>query len=236
MKLSVQNAELKLKEFLENTSEIEVKKVRINLEKLKEDLKNSKSNLSFLEQEQETKISDMEKTLAQKETEYRILQEETKVNVSQINLSPSQKEQELQKSRNSLATLELEYERDKNNFDLNFSKKENEYFGKIEKEYLTIDESLRNLSKFFNKLDELLKIMPNKSYDNSYSIYYSAKNNTYKSESSIYFQKAYSLYKKLEEQTSALKNKSDIKKLIELINLDLEMYTNLSVAGEQIMK
>jgi hypothetical protein len=34
----------------------------------------------------------------------------------------------------------------------------------------------------------------------------------------------------------ALKNKNDIKKLIELINLELEMYTNLSVAGENIMK
>jgi hypothetical protein len=192
LKLSVQNAELKLKELLENNSEIEVKKSRINLEKLKENLENFKSNLSFFEQDQKTKISDMEKTLKQKETEYRILQEETKVSISQINLSPSQKEQELQKSKNSLATLELEYERDKNNFDLNFARKENEYFGKIEKEYLAIDGALRSLSRSFNKLDELIKIMPDKNYDNSYSIYYSAKNNNHKSESSIYFQRAYS--------------------------------------------
>jgi hypothetical protein len=34
----------------------------------------------------------------------------------------------------------------------------------------------------------------------------------------------------------ALKNKNDIKKLIELIDLELEMYTNLSIAGEHIMK
>jgi hypothetical protein len=190
--LNVQNSELKLKELSENTSEIEVKKIRINLEKLKENLENLGSNLSFFEQEQKTKLSDMEKTLKQKETEYRILQEETKVSISQINLSPSHKEQELQKSKNSLAALELEYERDKNNFDLNFTKKENEYFGKIEKEYLTIDGSLRNLSRSFNKLDELIKIMPDKNYDNNYSIYYSAKNNTYKSESSIYLQRAYS--------------------------------------------
>ncbi|MDR1945527.1 MAG: hypothetical protein LBQ59_05825 [Candidatus Peribacteria bacterium] len=236
MKLNVVNAESKLKEFLDNNSEVEVKKTEINLEKLKEDLENLKSNLKFFEQEQKTKISDMEKTLAQKETEYRILQEETKINVSQINSSPSQKEQELQKSRSNLATLELEYERDKNNFDLNFAKKENEYFSRIEKEYLSIDEEIRNLNKFFNRLDELFKIVSDRSYDNSYSIYYSAKNNNYKADSSLYFQKSYSLYKKLEEQISALKNKTDIKKLIELIDLELEMYTNLSIAGEQIMK
>jgi isocitrate dehydrogenase len=78
--------------------------------------------------------------------------------------------------------------------------------------------------------------MSDKNYDNRYSIYYSAKNNIYKSESSIYFQRGYSLYKKLEDQIAVLKNKSDIKKLTELIDLELEMYTNLSTAGEQIMK
>jgi hypothetical protein len=195
-----------------------------------------KSNLSFFEQEQKTKVSNMEKELAQKETEYRILQEEVKVNISQINLSPSQKEQELQKSKNSLATLELEHKRDTENFELNFSKKENEYFAKIEKEYLTINESLRSLSKFFNKLDELFKIIPNKNYDNNYMIYYSAKNNNYKAESNTYFQKAYSSYKKLEEEMSSLKDKRDMKILIHLIDLELEMYKSLVIAGEQIVK
>ncbi|MDR2639803.1 MAG: hypothetical protein LBC61_00210 [Candidatus Peribacteria bacterium] len=178
----------------------------------------------------------MEKTLTQKETEYRILQEEVKLNISGITLSPSQKEQELQKLKNSLATSELEYERDSSNFDLNSLKKKNEYLAKIEKEYISIDESIRSLNKTFNSLDLLLRIMPDKNYDNNYLTYYSAKNDSYRNNSITSLQKSYTLYKKLDEQLKEVKDRTNMQKLIELIDIELDLFQNLSSAGEQIMK
>lgn len=235
-KLNVTNSELKLKKLLENTSEIETKKAQISLDKLRENLINERENLVFLEKENKNKLEEMDKTLRNKETEYRILQAETKVNLKDINMSPETKEQELEKSRNSLATLETEYERETRDFDINFSKKETDYYSSIEKEYLDIESEVQSLDKSFRDLDVLLKVNPKNNHSNNYWIFFSAKNSTYKNKWTVHFQSAFWEFQKLEEEIKNIKDKTNIAKLIELTSIRLKMHEDLAISWEQLMK
>ena len=235
-KLWVKNSEVKLKKLLENTSEIEVEKSQIALDKLKKELENTKKNITFLEEENQNKVNDMVKTLRQKESEYRVLKAETKINLKEINLTPEQKEQELNKSKNSLSTLQTEYERDSRDFDINYKKKETEYYSTIEKEYIDIDTNLQSLDKSFNDLDVLLKVNPKNNYSNNYWIYFSAKNSSYKNKWTVYFQSAFWYFQDLQNAYKNIKDKKDINKLIELNDIQLKMYEDLAVAWEQLMK
>jgi hypothetical protein len=235
-KLNLSNAELRLKKLIENTSQVEVKKQQLTLSRAKETLSNSKLNLAFFEREQKRKLTQMEDTLKQKENELIILEAETKVNISALNSSPANKEQELAKAKNSLITLEFEYERDKANFELDFTKKEQEYYASIEKEYLNIEESTRSLSKSFDNFDELFQIKGNTSYSNNYNIYFSAKKDTYKNEAKTYLSKAYSSFIKIENKLDTLSDKRNIKVLLELIEDEKDLYASLSVSMERTMK
>lgn len=236
-KLNVENLELKLKKLLENTSEVETKKAQMSLDSLKRDLENTKINLDFFKKEQDSKMVEMQKTLRNKETEYRILQAENKVTLSQLEMTPEEKQQELNKSKNNLVTSELEYEREKRDFDINYSKKETEYYNTIEKKYVDLEQSIRSLNQTFNSLNELLGTLDwLNNWNTDYYIYFSSKNASYKNASGVYLVNAYGQYKIIENKLDSVKNKQDINFLIELVPYLESMYENLVLLWDNLMK
>jgi hypothetical protein len=126
----------------ENNTAIDVKKQELEIQNLKDDYQNKQDNIAYFKKDQENKIKDLERSLVQKNLEYKLLEKELSANLNQIKLSPEEKLQALEESKNKLKTLQEEYKRDNDNFAVNLQKKQNEYYNSIEKEYLDIKNNI----------------------------------------------------------------------------------------------
>jgi hypothetical protein len=236
LKINLENAKLKLKKIKENNTDVDIKKAKNELQSLKDDYKNKEDNIVFFKKEEENKIKDLEKSLTQKNLEYKLLEKELWNNINQINISPKEKLQSLEESKNKLKIQEDEYKRDSDNFSINLEKKQNEYYNSIEKEYLDIKNSISSLNKTFTELDKLLSFKPTRNSTNNYYYFFSAKNSTFKNEATNSSSKAYANYLNLSDKFDKLKDKYDIDWIISLIEIQKEMYENLSTAWDNVIK
>lgn len=235
-KINFVNAELKLKKVQENTADIEIKKAQLEYEKAQKDLENKKSNLIFFEKDLYAKLESEKKSLDQKKLSLVIIQKEVEKNIKEIKKSPNNQNQSLEQSQNKLANLEREYQRETINFDLNLKKKQNENTQILEKEYLSIQNSLNALNKNFQELDKLFRLKSESSANDDFMIYFSAKNTNYKNKAGNYFAWAYAKFIAIEKKFNALGWKYTSQDVINLANEQIALYEDLYIASDNMMR
>jgi len=87
-----------------------------------------------------------------------IAQKEVNNTIAQIKKSPETLKQDILQAENNLASLQIDFEREKKNFDANLLQKQNQYFQSIQKEYVAIQSTIHSLNKNFEELDTLLQL------------------------------------------------------------------------------
>jgi chromosome segregation ATPase len=235
-KINFINAELKLKKVRENNSDVEIKKAQLEYEKAQLDLANKKSNLSFFEKDLYTKLENEKKSLEQKKLSLIITQKEVENAIKELKKSPDEKAQNIEQSKNKLANLEREYQRESTNFELNLKKKQNENAQILEKEYLSLQNSLNSLNKSFQELDKLFRLKSESSANDDFMIYFSAKNTSYKNKAGNYFAGAYSKFLSIEKKFNALGGVYTSQDVINLSNNQIALYEDLAIASDNMMK
>jgi hypothetical protein len=76
LKLNLENAKLKLKKLRESSSDIDVKKQELEIQNLKDDYQNKQDSIVYFKKEQESKINDLQRSLVQKNLEYKLLEKQ----------------------------------------------------------------------------------------------------------------------------------------------------------------
>jgi hypothetical protein len=236
LKLNLQNATLKLKNLRDTTLSIDAKKALLDLEKQKQDFENKKTNFEYFKQEQASKLQSLEDTLQDKKNEYNILVKDQKNTLTQIKLSPQEKLLAFQDATTKLQTLQDEYTKDSQNFDINLTKKRNDYFTSISKEYVDTRNALITLNTNFSQLDEIFGFKENKNTQYNYSVFFSAKNTEYKNKASLDISSAYTYYQQVQKNFDAITDNTDIKALLGLIEIEKQMYTKLLSASNYLSK
>lgn len=235
-KITLENAQLKLKKLKEDNAEIDIKKAELELKNQKIDLENKEKNIDFFKKEQEKTLKNKENELISKNLEYSLLKKEVEKSLNDLNNDPKEKEQQIIGAENKLKIAEDEYDESIKNFDLNLQKKQNEYYTAVEKEYLDIKNSLNSLNKTFWEFDRLLNFKSNQWADNAYSLYFSVKNSKYKWLSTSYFYWSYKIYEEVEKEFEAIDDKYDIESILKLKPSLIKLYDNLLNASDSVMK
>lgn len=175
----------------------------------------------------------LENAQTTRDNTYASTEEQLKIVQTQLNNIQTQVKNTKQSSNSSLDLAEKSLENAKlnlENFEKNYTEtmkmldtKKNNLIKNINS---TISSSLVNIDSALTYADTILWITNwNKNLNDSYEIYLSAKNTTYKNNAEYYFLKAKSLYDSVYSS-----NKSDIEKLddlYELVNNTVSLYENL---------
>ena len=165
-----------------------------------------------------------------------IAQKEVNNTIAQIKKSPETLKQDILQAENNLASLQIDFEREKKNFDANLLQKQNQYFQSIQKEYVAIQSTIHSLNKNFEELDTLLQLKWEWNYDNQAMIYFSAKDTQYKNIAQNSMQWAYAKFLKLEEEFKKLPKDATIQQIVSLSDLQIDMYNDIWIASDAMMK
>lgn len=222
-KLNLENAKNKLKKFVDDIKTSGIKKSNLDIESMKLQLEQKEYNIKYLKDKQKKDLLDAKYSLQEAKNNFEIQKEEAKKNITNLWFNSKDKDKVLREKKLEIEKQERRYNDFKDNFDARVEQKINEYYTKLETNYLNLDSKLTALKKHIEKADSFLGIEERVV---KFIQYYSVKNSSFSSKAKSKFLDVYTSYNKMKTSFDAIKDKKDAENIIKTLEISKEFYTH----------
>lgn len=234
-KISLSDAQRKLKEYTEELRSSGIQKSKLNLDLSLQQLKQKEREIEEMKENHQRNIRTQQLVLQQSRNAFKVLKRETEKNIANMSFSTPERQNALREKQNQLKKAELEYKDFKSKFNLKLKQQINEHNNKLNDIYLSLKTSVSNIKQ---DLEQISKIYWLKHYSpfKHYNLY-SAKNISYKETGKSRALESKSKFKLFESAVDRIRDSKDTKSIINALNMKKDFYdsfyntTNMLVMG-----
>lgn len=235
-RLDLENAKDDLKKFVDDVQDTWLKKSNLDIESTKISLDQKEYNIKYLKQKQEKDLKEALFSLKEAKNNLEISKKEAKKNISDLWLNSEDRDKVLKSKELQLSKETLSYNDFKNNFENRLTQKINEYYTKLETNYINLENEISSLKRNLDDAAIIVWINNDNNEKFEYKDYFSAKNSTHIWKAKTYLYEAYSAYDDMKKSFNNIKNKKDSENIIKTLEISKKYYEAFYKASLAISK
>lgn len=233
VKIRRDNSQVKLNKFLDNLKSSGLRKSELDMQISESRLRDKQTEIAFMEKEHAKNIEQKYIEILEQKNSYKILEKEIKKNISGLKLTGDDREKIIAEKKLDLEKSEREYNTFKEKYDEKLVQKINEYNGKLEDQYFSLQTAITEAERNIKTIELVLNLWDD---DFKYFDYFSAQKTEHKSRAKIFLSETKTNFKHLETAFNNIKSKTDSKNIIIALEKEKSFNESLYDTANQIVK
>lgn len=232
-KIRRDNSQVKLDKFLDNLNNSGLRKSELDMQLSESRLRDKKTEIAFMEKEHSKNIQNKKIEILEEQNSYKILEKEIEKNIASLKLTWDDRDKILAEKKLDLEKSEREYKTFETKYDEKLIQKINEYNGKLEDQYFSLQTAITEAERNIKTIEFVLNLWDE---DFKYYDYFAAQKTEHRSKAKIFLSQTKDNFKHLEAAFNNIKSKTDSKNIIVALEKEKTFNESLYDTANQVVK